>query len=476
MFKAKLQWVINMSSPIDNVVIIGGGFSGTALAVQLLRRAPQLSVTVLDSSRVPARGLAYGTEHQCHLLNVPAGGMSALPDQPDHFLHWAEKNHALPATSRCFLPRAVYGKYLESLLEDARRSERFEWIRAEAQSIRHEKDGYVVELSSGQSLTASRVVLALGNFPPGNPGIGAAKPGKRYVTQVWAPGVLDDLAKDSSVLLVGTGLTSVDVAIALQSKGFTGKIHILSRRALLPQRHAPASVWKSFEQENLPKTVLGLLQLVRTEVEQASAAGSNWRAVIDSLRPHTQYIWQSLPVKERRKFLRHVRAYWEVHRHRIAPQIADLLAEMTQTGQIQVYSGRIKQYRETEDAAEVTFRARGTGNVQTLRVDRVINCTGPETDYRRINNPLLNSVISQGLARQDWLALGLETDIHGALVDSAGSVSKSLYAIGPARKASLWESTAVPELRVQAADLADHLLGIGPDGKGSVPREILVSK
>jgi len=198
--------------------------------------------------------------------------------------------------------------------------------------------------------------------------------------------------------------------------------------------------------------------LVREEVRAASDVGVDWRAVIDALRPVTQDIWQSLPPGERKRFLRHVRSYWEVHRHRIAPEIGDTIASLVRDRQVHVYAGRVTNYREYPDHVEVSVRDRKTRSPRLLLVDRVINCTGPETDCRRIDDPLMKSLLSQGFARPDSLLLGLDADSDGALINCSGVASHSLYAIGPARKGLLWETIAVPELRVQAAELAEHLV------------------
>jgi uncharacterized NAD(P)/FAD-binding protein YdhS len=198
---------------------------------------------------------------------------------------------------------------------------------------------------------------------------------------------------------------------------------------------------------------------VRDQVKAASAAGSgcDWRSVIDALRSVTQAIWQSLPLNERKRFLRHVRSYWEVHRHRVAPEIGDTISRLLLDGQAAVYAGRVTEYRESSDHVKVGLRDRKTRTQRSLCVDRVINCTGPETNCRRIEGALIKSLLAQGLARPDNLFLGLDVDAEGALIDSSGAPSDSLYAIGPARKGHLWETIAVPELREQASQLAEHL-------------------
>jgi uncharacterized NAD(P)/FAD-binding protein YdhS len=450
-----------LSNPSFSVVVVGGGFSGTLLAVQLLRRAPGLSVAVIDKGPVPARGVAYSTKYSCHLLNVAAGNMSAFPDEPDHFLHWARANYEASVQATNYLPRPLYGRYIGSLLEEAAGrsgADNFQWIQGEVSSLARERSHIDVQLKDGSTLVTEALVLAVGNFPPANLNIpGLSEHSRRYVRSPWSAAALKDIPKNGNVLLIGSGLTSVDVAVALKSEGFTGHIHMLSRHGLLPQTHRQISRWPQFWNQQSPRTIRGLLRLVREQVQAASDAGIDWRAVMQALRPVTQDIWKSLPVGERRRFLRHVRSYWEVHRHRIAPEIGDTIASLMHDGQLSHYAGRLTNYREYDDHLEVALRDRETHAQRLLNVDRVINCTGPETDCRRIEDLLIKRLLAQGLARPDPLSLGLDVDAKGALVDLSGKPSTSLFAIGSARKGFLWETIAVPEIRIQASELAGHL-------------------
>src|SRR5208283_4105244 len=253
-------------------------------------------------------------------------------------------------------------------------------------------------------------------------------------------------------------LTSVDLVMALRGREFRGTIHIISRRGLLPQPHKSAAPWPPFWNESAPRTARGLTRLVRDQVRVAAMQGVDWRAVIDSLRPFTQRIWRLLPLSEKRRFLRHVRPYWEVHRHRVAPEIGGLIGNQLLNGQLQIHSGRITRYSEDADGVAVTYRDRDTGKKRRLRVARVINCTGPEADCRKLDDPLLCSLRNQRLSRPDPLFLGLDVSDDGALIDAYGVPSHFLYAVGPARKGSLWETTAVPEIRTQILELAQHLV------------------
>ena len=457
-----------------NVVIVGGGFSGTMVAVQLLRRDPSMSVAVVDKGIVPGRGVAYSTESDCHLLNVPAGSMSALPEEPDHWLRWARANYDPSIQPTSYLPRRVYGRYISSILDEAMGRygvDHLRWIRGEVSSLTRERSHINVRLTDGSTVVTQSAVLAAGNFPPAKLKIsGLSRRSGLYFPSAWSASALRDIPKDGSVLLIGSGLTSIDVAISLKSEGFNGHIHILSRRGLMPQIHRQTAQWPQYWSEQSPRTTRGLVGLVRDQVRTAVAAGCDWRPVVDALRSVTPRIWQSWPLEERRRFMRHVRPYWEVHRHRIAPEIGQMISALLVDGQATLYAGRVTEYRESSDQVEVVLRERAsressTRPERTLRVDRVINCTGPETDCRRIEGYLLRDLLARGLARPDRLFLGLDVDSAGAVIDSSGAASDSIYAIGPARKGSLWETIAVPELREQASQLAEHLaarLGLQP--------------
>jgi len=451
------------------VAVIGGGFTGTTLAAQLVRHTePSFSVVVIEKSGLPGRGVAYGTECKSHLLNVSAKDMSAFPEDRGHFLRWAKSNCDWDVEPCSFLPRKEYGRYLGTIFSEAALSDgkgRLQWKRDEARAFSPTGSGKIeIRLRSGARILAETVVLALGNFPssdPFLPGRTLASPGHApdpYFSDPWSDASLEGVEHLNSILLLGSGLSSVDVAVELRYRGFPGTIHIVSRRGLLPHSHKAHSLWPNFWNEHSPKCVRGLLHLVRDQVREAERQGIDWRGVISCLRQVTPQIWQSLPEAEQRRFLRHVRPYWEVHRHRAAPEVAQLIDDQRSNGRIRLYAGRITNYRERGSRVEITYRERKSGAETCLSADRVINCTPPETDCRRLTDPLLTSLLSQGLMRPDPLCLGLETSVDGALIDRDGVVSDSLYAVGSARKGSLWESTAVPEIREQVYQLVQHLV------------------
>ena len=468
-----------MSESEFDVLIVGGGFSGTMLAVHLLRNSSSLSVGIVDRAALPGRGLAYSSPHRFHLINVPTGEMSAWPDAPDDFLRWARTHYDAAVQTRSFPPRSVYGAYVGSLLETTLSNcgrERFQWIQDEALSLHRRKSKLAVQTKVGAELRSRVVVLATGNFPPANPRMPGLKTSTSlYFHFPWASDALENLPPGGSVLLVGSGLTSVDLIMALKSKGFRGIIHVLSRKGLFPRprrQQRQDEPWPLFWDETSPRTVRGLLRLIRAQVQAAAEKGIDWRGVIDSLRPVTQDIWRSLPLEEQKRFLRHARVYWDVHRHRLAPEIGDILADMQTEGQVRLHTGAIIRYSEDHDDAEIHYWDRESRTEKALRAHRVINCTGSETDCRRIDDSLITSLFVQGLARPDPLFLGLDVDEHGALTDYKGTPSHLLYAIGPTRKGCLWETTTVPEIRVQAAVLGERLADMLGHSSGG-PRGIL---
>jgi uncharacterized NAD(P)/FAD-binding protein YdhS len=319
----------------------------------------------------------------------------------------------------------------------------------------------VLRTAAGSRLRADQVVLALGNPGPTDPLLAdpAFYRSARYAGAAWSTPGLYAVRRDEDLLLIGSGLTALDWIVALQARGHRGRIHLVSRRGLRPQAHRAIAAHKlSFDPLALAPRVRLLMRRLRREIDQAEAAGGDWRAVIDALRPYTQALWHRLPLAEQQRFLRHVRPYWEIHRHRAAPHILASLDSLQRSGQLQLRAGRLQSLIEDQTGVEVELRSRFSGETLRLRVQRVVNCTGPESSYRRLNHPLLVELREQRLIQPDTLALGLLTDAGGALVGADGQQTPALYTLGPPRKGQLWETTAVPEIRVQAQALARRLL------------------
>jgi uncharacterized NAD(P)/FAD-binding protein YdhS len=450
------------------VAIIGGGFSGCLVAVHLLRFARQpLRILMIERDDVPGRGVAYRDQPECHLLNVRAEAMSAFPDQPDHFLDWMNSSYSPchPVGTHDFVPRRIYGVYIQWLLRtavsDARRGVTLATRSDEAIAIKSSRHRWSIRLRSGGQVTADQVVLAIGNPGPANPPIADATfySSRRYLANAWSTTGIYDVNRDENLLLIGSGLTTLDWLAALKNRNHRGSITVVSRRGLPPLPHAPTPAYTlSFDPLALPPRVSVLFKRLREEVRRAEAKGSNWRAVIDGLRPSTQALWQSWPDAEQRRFLRHARPFWEIHRHRAPSRLMDTMREMLASSQMKSIAGRLLDLHETETGVNVQIQRRLENDVAGCEVQRIINCTGPESNYRRLNHPLIASLKEQGLIHPDPLGLGVLTNASGALLDEDNQASATLFTLGPPRKGQLWETTAVPEIRVQAQALARLLL------------------
>lgn len=434
-----------------SVVIIGGGFSGTLQAVNLLRHDGPRAILIERRPEVGV-GIAYSTAHPGHLLNVRASNMSAFPDEPDHFVRWlAKQGHSGEGP---FVPRALYGRYLADLVEAARRRapDRFELVRGEAVGMELAR-GVEVALADGRTIAADAAVLALGNLPPALPdNLDPQRLGNRYVGDPWSPAASADLDRNDHVLIVGTGLTMVDVVLLLEAHGFRGPITAISRRGLVPRVQAPGGLAGKGLTERPSGEVSSLLRTVRTR-----ACVIGWHAAIDELRPFTQAMWRAATLAQQQRFLRHLRPWWDVHRHRLAPSVARQIEMMRAEGRLRIVAGRTLGFEPRETDIDVVWRPRGTNATKQLSASRIINCTGPQSDLARTGEALLLALMRQRAAASDAHGLGLSVDVQGRLLDANGRSNPWVFALGPLTRGTFWEITAVPDIRLQTWNLARYL-------------------
>jgi uncharacterized NAD(P)/FAD-binding protein YdhS len=454
-----------MSAP--TIAVIGAGFSGTLLSLHLLRHCtPSTRIRLIERSSQFGRGAAFATGNPNHLLNVPAGRMSAFHDRPDDFIEWLQQQPGTEGTvftPQSFVPRRLYGQYIRSLLnEELKRSEgrdRFELVRGDVLRIDRSGHPLALTLDRERRIEAELAVLAVGTFPPAPMPVADAwfYDTPLYRADPWAPEAVANLDPEAAVLLIGTGLTMADVAVSLLDQGHRGPIHALSRRGLLPLRHAASAAAEPSEGHVFPAALNALLRFMREEAAAARARGGSWQPIVDELRPFMQDVWQVMSAGDRARFLRHLRPWWEVHRHRIPGAVADRIAAAQASGQLTVHAGRIAAYRRDGDLVDVEFRPRGTDRMESVRVARVVNCSGPGADYDRITHPLIRSLLAEGTVRPDPLRLGLDVTATCALLNRTGAISRRLFAVGPVTKGAFWEITAVPDIRRQCELLARHL-------------------
>jgi uncharacterized NAD(P)/FAD-binding protein YdhS len=452
------------------IAIVGAGFSGTAVAINLLQQPSDVALRVILLDRAPpGQGVAYARRPYPYLLNVPAGRMSVAAAAPLDFLNFALTRFP-HATAHDFLPRSLYGEYLESRLSSAERAAaqgvRLERVCGTARSLQRGSNGqgYDMQLADGRSLLADEVVLALGN-PPSEalPGAQQLLGSSSYVADPWTDPA--QFRSAERVLVVGTGLTMADVVTAGVGAAHRDvHVYAISRHGLVP----PSQTALGHEQvqvdirrllEAASFSTRALFRAVRALADEIVGRGADWRELMNVLRGHAPQLWQRMPVRERQRFLRHVRPYWDIHRHRLPHQTLAELGKLQDARKLSVHAGRIVNLERAGEQVRVTWRPRGTRAQATLLVDRVINCTGPNYDPRRSRDPLLLSLLAQGLAVPDSLGLGVRTAAFGALLDAQGRPANGLYYVGPMLRPEHWESTAVPELREHAARLAHHLAG-----------------
>jgi uncharacterized NAD(P)/FAD-binding protein YdhS len=439
------------------IAIVGGGATGALAALHLARRfeVGRAEILLIDRSRNIGRGLAYSTRDPRHLLNVRVGNMSAFADQPDHLLDWLRERGTRSGvdcpTEFCFIPRSTYGAYISDLVGRALASGAVRCMHDTCIDAVESADSVALHLDSGRSIVADRVVLATGfGAKPALDGVRAA--------QAWTDGSLDDLPGDAPILIVGSGLTMVDTAVSLDRRGHRGPIMVVSRRGLLSSAHRPVSS-RQLSADAVPfgAELSELLAWLRGLAARVSADGADWRSAIDALRPHAQQLWRSMSGEQKRRFLRHARVYWDVHRHRMAPEIERHMMRLRSSGRLTIVAGRALSAVERADGVDVRIARRGAKAIEERRFARIIDCTGPPDDPKRSANPLIRALLARGAARADPLGIGLDVAEDYALVDAKGRPSRRIQAIGPLTRAAFWECIAIPDIRLQCQDIANGL-------------------
>jgi uncharacterized NAD(P)/FAD-binding protein YdhS len=451
------------------IMIVGAGFSGTVLAAYLLRRPPSSAtdVVLIERGAEMGRGVAYAARDFPYLLNVPAARLSADAQDPLQFLRFAQRQ--LPgADAEDFLPRALYGEYLQDVLLRAEREApahvRLVRLFDEVRQIgRHTGEKpFAAQFANRPPLPADHVILAVGNSPPSLPTWAeAVRDHHAYVHDPWT--LPKKLTHTHAVLIVGNGLTMADAALALSEDAQRAPLlHTISRRGLMP---LPQTTFRSGAVRGdgaamlaCADSLLRVLRMTRKWTRQAEQNGGDWREVVTFIRHLAPQLWARLPPSERRRFVRHLQPHWDVHRHRLPPQMGARIAALRSSGKLRVNAGRIDAITADGERLRVAWQPRGGRASATLAVDCVVNATGPGYGLEESMNPLLSSLHRAGLVAEDGLDLGLRTGQFGACIDAQGVPSERLFYLGPMLRAKHWEATAATELRDHARELAAHLV------------------
>jgi uncharacterized NAD(P)/FAD-binding protein YdhS len=463
--------LVEFANMRHTVVIVGGGFSGTVLAIKLLRRPPAIptEVVLIERGTSMGRGVAYAQRDFPYLLNVAAVRLSIDPTDSLDFVKFARRQQPA-AQAEDFLPRALYGDYLEESLTQAEQaapaSVRLRRVHSDVQAIERTDGRHLRVISSGEvPIVADRVVLALGNPPPALlPWAEEIQDHPNYLHDPWvAPA---QLAQDHTVLVLGNGLTMADVVLALTHAGKPAPVvHTLSRRGLIPEPQTEHRTEHSSDElrergAELMAAVHSLTLLSRTVrrfAREKQERGGDWREVIQLVRHWAPAMWRAMPQSEQRRFVRHLQPFWSVHRHRQPPQSASHLETLRADGRLQIKAGRIQKMAEREGRIKVWWEPRGAIDCESLQVDWVVNALGPDYALHRTNDVLTRSLLKSGLISADSLELGMRTGEHGACIDRDGHASDRLFYLGPMLRAGHWETTGANELLRWAEDLAEHL-------------------
>ncbi|OAG74168.1 oxidoreductase [Gluconobacter japonicus] len=429
------------------IAIIGAGASGTLLAWRLWKIGVEAKVVVIGDAPEPALGLAYSTRCSSHFLNVCASGMSAFAEDPQHFLRWAQLHHDPDVQAGSFVPRMAYGQYLSSLWKEAAA----DYVHGHVLTCDRAPSGWRLVLADGQILQASYVVLATGNFAPAS----LSDPRRQvpgYYPSAWQNDLYARIQPDDDVALIGTGLTAVDVLMRLREQGHRGRITAISRHGWYPTSHAAGL---SGDSQVVFAETAPTARAYLAAFHQCLRSGIPWRSVVNALRSQTNVLWDRLPWEEKRRFSRHLQRRWDIVRHRMAPALREQIDADIQLGTLRTLKGRVEQVSGVADRVRLSIQ--GRNGLSSLTVAHAVNCTGPSRDYRAVGSALLTGLLEQGVVQQTPLG-GLVCNFAGALQEESGSWSTTLYALGPMRWGTLFETTAIPEIRQQAAELAYFLV------------------
>jgi uncharacterized NAD(P)/FAD-binding protein YdhS len=459
----------------QRVAVIGGGASGTLAAVHLLREPREhtgLEIELIDREGSFGPGVAYGTGDPLHLLNVPAVRMGAVSGHPEHFHGWlAEHDHEV--AEEAFMPRGLYGEYLCDLLASSEAAAADVPVRRRTAAVvaiserpggngSGPSGGVVLTLADGSRVEVERAILAPGPLGGGDPIPipTELREAGHYVADPWAPGALDRARREREVLIVGTGLTMVDVALSLCANERGPRVRAVSRHGLVPRRHRrDLTRIRRFPLPSSSGELAPVMAAILGQIGRVSQQGDDWRDVIDSMRPVTPTLWKALQTEEKRRFLSELQRLWDVHRFRMAPDVADRLEQLQADGRVSFGAGSIVSLEPHGGGARVSLRTLGRHDLDILDVGAIVNCTGAGCDLRRDAPPLLRSLLDAGAARADELGLGLDVAADGALLDAEGRASKRIYAVGALRKGVEWEAIGVTEIRDHSAAAAARIVG-----------------
>jgi uncharacterized NAD(P)/FAD-binding protein YdhS len=447
------------------VIIVGGGFSGTALAIHLARTSSsRLLITVVEPRASLGGGVAYSTQEPAHRINVPASRMQLNGEEQGAFDRWYRQQPecSLDSVAHCddgavYPQRSLFGRYLAEQFAAAAQAHPHVTLRhVQASAVAWE--GKQLLLSNGETLQGDVLALAISHPPPSLPR--ALQPFSAHpalIANPWQHGVLDAIDPESSVAIIGTGLSMADVVASLGTRQHRGPLIAFSRRGQL-SRDNLSGEWPEWTLAPQDASSARLwLRHIRAEVARAAEQDLPWQRVLDQVRVQGQDIWQSLPLREQQRFVRHLRSWWDVHRYRIAPQVSAVIGARRQQGSLKVLAARLSDISKLGNQLQITLRTRD-GASETHRLDHLIVTTGPGHEALTASQPLLQSLSRQGLIRADQLGFGIDVDSQSRTLNLSGQPNARLFVVGPAARARFGELMGLPQVADHAAAVAQHIL------------------
>ncbi|KFE55217.1 FAD/NAD(P)-binding protein [Pseudomonas syringae] len=463
-----------------DILIVGGGLSGSMLAVQLLRLPGKRRILIIEPRAELGRGEAYSATELGHTLNGNAARMSVDPDNADDLTQWLtdfiaaggwpEAHEQDVPVAELFPPRGLFGVYVQQRLAEARaigvtRGSSAGHVQGEVVDLQVNDASVNIKLGDGQTLHGQFAVLATGMYAASrtpqrqSSGLNAA------AVDPWNVAAMRELDPQARVLIIGSGLTMVDAVVSLQQAGHRGPVDIFSRHGLLPHVRRQPPAWADFlGEDHSIRSTRQLLRAVREQCQLAIERGIDWQAPLDTVRVNIGRLWNQASDVQRRQFVRHVRPWWESHHHRSPPLSAALLARLIEEGRVTIHAASLQSFEILPSGQlQIRIRRRGETLSTTVVGDALINSTGIEYDWRRVDRPLPKQLLERGLIQPGPLALGIAADPGGAVLDAQGQVSDRLFAMGPPLRGMWWESTAVTDVALQAKALAMRLASVSTD-------------
>jgi uncharacterized NAD(P)/FAD-binding protein YdhS len=435
--------------------IIGGGISGTLSVLQIIKQSKKpLTIFWFDTQNKFCKGYAYNTFDEGHLLNVRASNMSIFPDEPNHFVNWLSVHHSkyLP---KDFVSRKIFGDYVLHTFQSLKDSNNLITIHQIAEEVKSmKKTDDCFEIKTHQNYQVQKIVLAFGNFLPAHPRSISKEyiSSKNYFQNAFNVQLTNQIQQHNNITIIGSGLTMIDMIVSLSTFNYKGKINVISPHAYIPQAHQenPLPPVDSFIDSKKNYSLSEILSLVNKQIKKAKKDNLNLHSIIDSMRPFLQNLWLNFSLDEKNQFLRHLRHKWGVARHRAPSQSMTVFNTLKSSNQLQLIKGRIFDIKLQSSGFDILYSNNQTEQ-QTLHTQLIINCTGPEADYSQLKSPFIQDVIKKQIISPDPIKYGINAQ-------KDGYITKNIYTIGPPLKGILWESVAVPEIRVQAQELASKII------------------